>query len=1081
MFKAPNLPLTARRREGLQAAALLALVIALAFWNVVFLGRTLLTSDIAAGTLPSGAYGYSGPRVATFPVIDPGASAWQYEPYVKLLHEDLVKGRLPLWDPYVGNGAPLLANMASAVLSPMRVLVASVERPGFWDFYLLVRLFLAAFFTYALARSIGIGFTGSLVAGIAFGLSGHFVFYINMPDLDVQIWLPALLLATENLLKRPTYRSFAIAALLIAIIILGGMPESAFFMFLLAGLYFLARSWTLASAGDQRSPAIGKAFLGFSAAAIVGFLISLPQVLPFAEYLRYAFNPRAPGVGSIFVPLSTVPSLVMPGFFAGMGLSTLSHIGAVCCLLAIAGLCSKRPNSSLAVFFGGFCLFYLLKSFGVPPVQWVGRLPLFNMSIFPKHAFPPFSLSVAILAGMGVDHLLTANINYARLSVCFALFSLIVAGFVIFNWVSAASASPLRTHIGRSCLVFVIGVGLTWLLALAARHFGPDRWIVALGLVLLPAAELVMFIPHDRTARYEPFTKPPFVDFLRSDRGVYRTFSMDDVLYANVNAAYGIDDIRSLDPLQVRRYMDFLRKDVSPTIYDRFDGTEARRDFVRSPLLNLMNVKYVLASSEIQGDDLITGLLHDSFILPTSRWGIDETRFVIDGAPKRVLFQHPPSRIDYEIPLPKPVHLQFALGLDPKAWGPDKGTGVVFQVDVTRLLGAKKLFSEYIDPKNRVSDRKWHIQSIDLSSYRGREIYLIFRTLPGTNNAYDWAHWAQLPGGIDENLRADLDQSQIIAPPNFVAPAQLSIGGQKLDTWAEDPPATVRFRLKVPAERPTLKFAIALDPKVWQPEKGDGVTFEILAAPVETLMTQAIDPKNNPQDRKWHPQDIDLSRFRGDRVLLSFHTLPEGNNAYDWAGWGDLRLEGQGEKFDLVYDREVKIYRNDEALPRAFVVHQAEHIADQDEILTRLAQPDFDPSTTVLLEESVPNNPIRSTAPPKSSPVVFDRYEPNDVQLKATLEQPGWLLFTDTYFPGWKVLVDGRQGRILPADYIFRAVPLEAGSHVVQFIYRPTSFLLGVAISALTLVLLLVGLIVSFYWPGRRLLAGQAVLEVSTK
>ena len=83
-----------------------------------------------------------------------------------------------------------------------------------------------------------------------------------------------------------------------------------------------------------------------------------------------------------------------------------------------------------------------------------------------------------------------------------------------------------------------------------------------------------MFIPHDRTARYEAFTKPPFVDFLRSDRGVYRTFSLDDVLYANVNAAYGIDDIRSLDPIQVRRYMDFLRKDVSPTIYDRFDGTE---------------------------------------------------------------------------------------------------------------------------------------------------------------------------------------------------------------------------------------------------------------------------------------------------------------------------------------------------------------------------------------------------------------------------------------------------------------------------------------------------------------------------
>ena len=153
----------------------------------------------------------------------------------------------------MANGAPLLANMASAVLSPMRLLVASVQKAGFWDFYLLSRLFLAAVFTYLLARSIGIGFTGSLVAGIAFGLSGHFVLYVNMADLDVQIWLPALLLATENLLKRLAYRTFIVITVLIALMILGGMPESALFMFLLAGLYFLIRSWTLAPTGSADS------------------------------------------------------------------------------------------------------------------------------------------------------------------------------------------------------------------------------------------------------------------------------------------------------------------------------------------------------------------------------------------------------------------------------------------------------------------------------------------------------------------------------------------------------------------------------------------------------------------------------------------------------------------------------------------------------------------------------------------------------------------------------------------------------------------------------------------------------------
>ncbi|PYU64968.1 MAG: hypothetical protein DMG49_25355, partial [Acidobacteria bacterium] len=526
-----------RDHEFLRAAGLLALVIVLAFWDVVFLGRTLLTSNTIVGTIPSGAYGYSGRRAASFPVVDAGASAWQYEPYVKVLHDDLVRGWLPLWDPYVANGAPLLANMASAVLSPMRLLVASVQKAGFWDFYLLSRLFLAAVFTYLLARSIGIGFTGSLVAGIAFGLSGHFVLYVNMADLDVQIWLPALLLATENLLKRLAYRTFIVITVLIALMILGGMPESALFMFLLAGLYFLIRSWTLAPTGDQR-PSFRKALIAFSAASGGGFLISLPQVLPFVEYLQHAFNPRAPGTGSVFFSLYTAPSLVLPGFFGPLhqtwngidSFSILPYVGAVCCLLAIAGLCSNRPNSPLAVFFGGFCLFYLLKSFGVPLVQWVGRLPLFNVSIFPKHAFPAFSLSLAILAGIGVDHLLEGTVNYTRFSVCFVLFSLIVVGFVALNWRSAAHAGVLKS-VARSCLVFAVGLCLTWFLGLAARHFGPDRLLVGLGLVLLPTAELVMSIPRERTDRYEAFTKPPFVDFLRSDRQIYRTFSLDNFLY----------------------------------------------------------------------------------------------------------------------------------------------------------------------------------------------------------------------------------------------------------------------------------------------------------------------------------------------------------------------------------------------------------------------------------------------------------------------------------------------------------------------------------------------------------------------
>jgi Bacterial membrane protein YfhO len=758
-----------RTGQNCWAAVILVAILCLAFYDIVFLGGTFLTSNMQYGTIPAGAYGYTGPRVRSSPIVDSYASAFQFEPYVKVLHDDMAHHWLPLWDPYVGSGAPLLANMAPAVFSPMRLILASVNKPAFWDVYLLLRLFLAAFFTYLFAREVGIGFTGSLVAGIAFGLSGHFIYFINMADLDTQMWLPAFLLATHKLASKPTYSKFAVTAALVALIILAGMPESALFIFLLGTLYLLFRLWKFASDEQREEIWCRKPQLGFIAAGFVGLLISLPQVLPFAEFLRNAFNPRAPGVGMRYISAGTAPSLIMPSFFGHLystwngvdPLLILPYIGTVCFLFALAGMCRKGSWHRLTLFFVGFAIFYLLKSFGIPPVQWVGRLPLFSMSIFPKHAFPEFAFCMAVLAGMGADCILKNEVNYSRFLLACILLVLTVGGFAAYYWNEAAHSGGLY-YVTESCVIFDLTFGLVWLLGMAARRFAPSR-IIPIALVLLPAVELIAFIPRNRTARYDSFTKPPFVDFLRGDRQPYRTFSIDHVLFPNTNAAYGIDDIRTLDPLQVSRYIDFLRADFGPAIYDRFDASEVSRKIINSPLLDLLNVKYVLAN----------------------------------------------------------------------------------------------------------------------------------------------------PG-------------------------------------------------------PVLGYS--------------------------------------------------------------------------------------SDKFELVYDGEVRIYRNKNALPRAFVVGHAEVVPDKNQILAKLTEADFNPKENVILEENVTNN--AELGPAASSPVTFERYEPNYIGLQAELTRPGWLVLTDTYFPGWKVLIDGKAGRILPADYIFRAVPLDSGSHIVEFVYRPPSFVWGVAISMLTIGLL---------------------------
>ncbi|MBE9471546.1 MAG: YfhO family protein [Chloroflexi bacterium] len=74
------------------------------------------------------------------------------------------------------------------------------------------------------------------------------------------------------------------------------------------------------------------------------------------------------------------------------------------------------------------------------------------------------------------------------------------------------------------------------------------------------------------------------------------------------------------------------------------------------------------------------------------------------------------------------------------------------------------------------------------------------------------------------------------------------------------------------------------------------------------------------------------------------------------------------------------------------------------------------------------------------------------------MDTPGYLVLTDTWYPGWQATVDGKPAEVLQANYAFRAVYLAAGEHTVEMVYHPTSVLVGEAVSLTTLTLLVVGL-----------------------
>ena len=123
----------------------------------------------------------------------------------------------------------------------------------------------------------------------------------------------------------------------------------------------------------------------------------------------------------------------------------------------------------------------------------------------------------------------------------------------------------------------------------------------------------------------------------------------------------------------------------------------------------------------------------------------------INGVAKYVLSEHPitnnnRSIIAFEnITIPQNAKLKFSTALDPAVWDPNKGDGVVFEVFIKHNGKEEKVFSKYIDPKHNPEERKWNDFEVDLSKYAGKNVTIIFSTLPGPNNdsRWDWAWWGE--------------------------------------------------------------------------------------------------------------------------------------------------------------------------------------------------------------------------------------------------------------------------------------------------------------------------------------------------
>ncbi len=191
----------------------------------------------------------------------------------------------------------------------------------------------------------------------------------------------------------------------------------------------------------------------------------------------------------------------------------------------------------------------------------------------------------------------------------------------------------------------------------------------------------------------------------------------------------------------------------------------------------------------------------------------------------------------------------------------------------------------------------------------------------------------------------------------------------------------------------------------------------------------------------------------------------------------DMRLQGKKtggrhlinvrhQLFPLFYDvtsvtrvlykagrREARMFVNEDALPRAYLVNRFEVVSNV-EALEKILDSQGAPFHELVYLERDPNLSGAGPPWPELREARIIEYEPERVVIEVNSPGPALLVLTDTHYPGWRATLAGKEQEILRANGLFRAVRVAGGRQRVEFEYRPASLRAGAALSLASLTLL---------------------------
>ena len=522
-------------------------------------------------------------------------------------------GHLPLWDPERLGGVVVVAGFGD-LFYPTAWLRLVMPTTFAIDLGFVVHYIAAGFFLFLLLRMLAISWTGSVVGGTAYQLTGVVASYAS-PGHDGKLFVtalfPLMLIGLVLGIRRRRLEGHALLALAVGLALLSPQYQTTQYALLASGIFALYLAFGEPEDLTPRQSVTGIAWAAVAVA--LGFGLSMIQVLPFVHYIP--FSPRAGTNGfdwatSYSTPWIHVPEFFLSGFtgqsfnadyWGPNGLKLHSeYLGLPVIALAMLGFGTTRKRLLKWVLGLGILFLLVALGSGTPFYKiWWSLVPYVNKTRAPGIAFYQVGFAVAVLAALGTERLergegkswalggMIAGGVLALLAVV-GTFGAIATSYAQnhpeFQWAAAGAAAaqtPILIGAVGSALALVFFSGFATL-QIQGRLTAP---IFAFGVVILIGADLYRAAAgfwHWSTPEHEQFAPDDIIKRMTATPLPYRAFDYFGVYPRDALMAFDVPQVTGYHGNHLQTYLDLV-------------GSEEGQNLVRSGnLLKLLDVRYLV-------------------------------------------------------------------------------------------------------------------------------------------------------------------------------------------------------------------------------------------------------------------------------------------------------------------------------------------------------------------------------------------------------------------------------------------------------------------------------------------------------